>query len=105
MLYVLLLILLAPATVQAQWVDQHGNSVDRYKGLNMPHEGTLGYRKPDGRIDWQPVVPHRDSQATPHRVPHRTEGRDDILTRKVPSQSTQPGSTFLGQPPDWAHGN
>lgn len=102
MLFVFVLVmLLFTIDAHAQWVDAHGNSLDRYRSFYIPND-SFGYRKPDGRIDYPPIVPNREepvsthhpSSASPQPMLRPYEAPYNVLTEKVPGRDYQSGSIF-----------
>lgn len=85
----------------AQWVDSHGNSLDRYRSYYIPKDG-YGHHKPDGTIDYPPILPNRQEPVSTHRPSSdppqsglRTyEEPYNVLTEKAPGRDYRSDSLF-----------
>src|SRR5690349_2124040 len=85
--------------VYAQWVDSNGSSLDHKRGYYIPKDG-YGYQRPDGTIDYPPIVQKREDPFPSHRPSsdppqHTLRSYDEpynVLTEKVPGRDYRSGS-------------
>lgn len=102
MLLVLVLVtLLLTIDAQAQWVDSYGNSLDHKRSYYIPKDG-YGYQRPDGTIDYPPILPKREdpfpsrrpASDPPQPMLRPYEEPYNVLSEKVPGRDYRSGSIF-----------